>query len=136
MLIQDALMLGGWLEISLSPNEILKLYTFIEDSKKSNVNVKNNLVGNITSSLKLIDTDNWFFENICINLINLYSHYFPRLNLLTQNSKDHPLSLGDFWVNFQNKQNLIPYIIIVVFFLLLFGYRFQHHLKSNTKLSL
>lgn len=99
---------GGWLEVSLSSDQISKLHTFIEDSKNSNIDVKNNLVGNITSSLKLVDTDNWFFENVCINLIDLYSHYFPRLDLLTQNSKDHPLFLDDFWVNFQKQTEFNP----------------------------
>ena len=46
-----------------------KLWEYISNAKENPKSFNDTLAGNISSSLILNDTDNWFFDNTCIPLI-------------------------------------------------------------------
>ena len=54
----------GWLETKLSPEAMNKLWEYERVGRENNKDVRDQLAGNISTSLDLIDTDDWFFENI------------------------------------------------------------------------
>ena len=46
-----------------------KLWEYISNAKENSKSLKSDLAGNLSSSLVLNDTDNWFFVNTCIPII-------------------------------------------------------------------
>ena len=48
---------------------MLRLWEYISNAKENSKSLKSNLAGNLSSSLVLNDTDNWFFLNTCIPII-------------------------------------------------------------------
>ena len=78
------------------------------------------LAGNISSSLKLEDTDNWFFDNVLLSAIAQYKEEYPtryQEQNLTMTGCDHdifsgnknaPFGLCSFWVNFQRQHEFNP----------------------------
>ena len=90
-----------------------KLWEYISTAKNDPVSLKSSLVGNISSSLVLQDTDNWFFENICFPLITEYRTAIDTLNIrpffsqiVFKNKIDFVLQ--DLWVNFQKQHEFNP----------------------------
>ena len=59
----------GWLEKKLSRQEKIHLWECIESGGKD---LKENLAGNISTSHVIPDTDDWFFNNTLIELIERY----------------------------------------------------------------
>ena len=97
-----------------------KLWEYIEVSKKTEVKNKG-LAGNISNSYILHDTDNWFFDNVLINLIAEYKEEYPSRfkesaqtmsgfdpNVFSGNAKA-PFALDMFWVNFQKQHEFNPF---------------------------
>ena len=101
---------GGWLESDLPQEAIDTLWKYIDESKGTTLDVRSTLVGNISNSFELVDTDNWFYENICKELVYAYAEYFPKFYPLDlfPNSKQHDLCLNTFWVNYQYKHEFNP----------------------------
>ena len=64
------------LESSLSTDVMDKLWEYISSAKENPKSFKSNLAGNLSSSLVLNDTDNWFFVNTCIPIIGKYKEFF------------------------------------------------------------
>ena len=117
----------GWLEHELSESTMSRLLDYIETAKKNpNPNIgpfsaspglppqagdiaTKDLVGHLSSSIYLIDTDDWFFKNTLESLITGYMEHFPSfdktINVLTA---DVPWILDRLWVNFQKQHEFNP----------------------------
>ena len=88
-----------------------KLWEYISNAKKNSKSLKSNLAGNISSSLVLNDTDNWFFVNTCIPIIKQYKEFFKKTTAFNSQSiskNDLPYGLDNFWVNFQKQHEFNP----------------------------
>ena len=53
-----------------------KLWEYISNAKENPESYNAELAGNLSSSLVLDDTDNWFFVNTCIPIIEKYREAF------------------------------------------------------------
>ena len=99
----------GWLEVKLANLEVETLYSYIEYAGKNPISRNATLAGNISSSLDLIDTNDWFFNTVIIPLIEEYQTRFPeyarRVGVLTE---DAPFYMNSFWVNFQKENEFNP----------------------------
>ena len=76
--------------------------------KNKKNNISKTLAGNISNSFTIEDKDNWFFNNVLLNLISKYSTGDLKVivpNVLTKNCA---YTLDSFWVNFQNKYEFNP----------------------------
>jgi len=93
----------GWLAIELDKEIIDYLWNQIDES---NVSVKDQLAGHITSSLSLKDKDDFFANNVLIPAAEKYYNNF-RVTKPTH-IKCNSLILNDFWVNFQKKHEFNP----------------------------
>ena len=82
-----------------------KLWEYISSAKENPKPYNAELAGNISSSLVLNDTDNWFFVNACIPIIGKYKEFFKKTTAFNSQSiskNDLPYGLDNFWVNFEN----------------------------------
>ena len=99
------------LENTLSDIAMDKLWEYISTAKENPKSYKGNLVGNLSSSLILNDTDNWFFDNVCIPIITEYKEVFNKsTGVFIQKffQKGVPYMLGSLWVNFQKQHEFNP----------------------------
>ena len=90
---------------------MLKLWEYISNAKENSKSLKSNLAGNLSSSLILVDTDNWFFDNVCLPTIGEYKEIFKESTAFNSQSifkNDIPCVLGQFWVNFQKQHEFNP----------------------------
>ena len=88
-----------------------KLWEYISSAKENSKSLKSNLAGNLSSSLVLNDTDNWFFVNTCIPIIKKYIEFFKKstaFNSQPISKNDLPYGLDRFWVNFQKQHEFNP----------------------------
>ena len=89
----------------LNNKEMNKLKSYIKHKKN---NISETLAGNINNSFAIEDKDNWFFNNVLLNLIGEYlPEDFEAIipSILTKNCA---YTLDSFWVNFQNKYEFNP----------------------------
>ena len=68
--------LGGWLEGKLDQKEVDYVWKCIKEAEDNNVDKRPELAGNISSSLKLIDADNYFERQVLVPLCHSYFKYF------------------------------------------------------------
>ena len=90
---------------------MLRLWEYISNAKENSKSLKANLAGNLSSSLVLNDTDNWFFVNTCIPIIGKYKEFFKKSTAFNSQSiskNDLPYGLDNFWVNFQKQHEFNP----------------------------
>ena len=90
---------------------MLRLWEYISNAKENSKSLKSNLAGNLSSSLVLNDTDNWFFVNTCIPIIGKYKEFFKKSTAFNSQSiskNDLPYGLDNFWVNFQKQHEFNP----------------------------
>ena len=128
------------------PNDVVKiLWENISFARENPVSQSEVLAGNISSSLKLEDTDNWFFDNVCIPKIIEFKEIFKsgggHFNQAIFNN-DVPYIMNSFWVNFQKQHEFNPLhnhtglFSFVIFMKIPYDYREQRmipHVKiSNT----
>ena len=88
-----------------------KLWEYISSAKENPKPYNAELAGNISSSLVLNDTDNWFFVNTCIPIIGKYKEFFKKstaFNSQRISKNDLPYGLDNFWVNFQKQHEFNP----------------------------
>ena len=89
-----------------------KLWEYISNAKENPKSYNDTLAGNLSSSLVLNDTDNWFFDNVCIPTIKKSKEIFKKSiafysqAIFKNNIK--PYVLGDLWVNFQKQHEFNP----------------------------
>ena len=96
---------AGWINVDLDNTEMDFLWKSIENRGKD---MKPELAGNIDSSYKIFDKDNWFYNNTLIELCEIYSQKFKNVGdkLPTQNK--HPYYLDTMWVNYQKQTEFNP----------------------------
>ena len=103
----------GFLEIKLDKIIIDYLWKIIEIAKSNNIDYKNKLAGNISSSFVLNDQDSFFYKKVCVPLVNFYREKNNdgkdpvQTNTLT--SSKTQLILNQFWVNYQYETEFNPY---------------------------
>ena len=88
-----------------------KLWEYISNAKENPKSHNTELAGNIFSSLVLNDTDNWFFDNTCIPIIEKYKEFFKKSRAFNSKSifkNNISYGLNDFWVNFQKQHEFNP----------------------------
>ena len=100
------------IETNLSDTPAMdKLWEYISSAKENPESFNNTLAGNISSSLVLNDTDNWFFVNTCIPIIGKYKEFFKKttaFNSRVISKNDLPYMLSPLWVNFQKQHEFNP----------------------------
>ena len=97
-----------------------KLWEYISKSKEESKLQLDTPLENISKSLHLDDTDNWFFDNVLISAIAEYRNEYPIRfagcismmvgadhNVFSGNEKA-PFVLNSIWVNFQKQHEFIP----------------------------
>ena len=98
----------GWFQTILPKSVMNRLQSYIETAKNNPINVNEELAGNISNSLNLEDTDNWFFRHILDECIRKFKLTWPGGlidDILTDN---RPYCLQKFWVNFQKQHEFNP----------------------------
>ena len=100
------------LETNLSGTPAMdKLWEYISTAKENPKSHNDSLAGNLSSSLVLNDTDNWFFNNTCISVIGKYKEIFKESTASYSQSiskNDLPYGLDRLWVNFQKQHEFNP----------------------------
>ena len=95
----------GIIKEKLNNKEINKLKSYIKNKKN---NISETLAGNINNSFSIEDKDNWFFNNVLLNLIGKYSTEDLKVIVPSVLTKNCAYTLDSFWVNFQNKYEFNP----------------------------
>jgi len=100
------------LETNLSGTPAMdKLWEYISNAKENPKSYNNTLAGNISSSLTLVDTDNWFFVNTLGPIIGKYKEIFKNAKAYhTQTIFKNvtPYVMDKLWVNFQKQHEFNP----------------------------
>ena len=96
----------GWLEYDLSKDELDYVWKCIDNNKQQSMTP--GLAGNISSSILLEDTNDWFFSNCITKLLNAYGENFKNLGEDIPNSNAHPYYMNSWWVNFQKQHEFNP----------------------------
>jgi hypothetical protein len=90
---------------------MLRLWEYISNAKENSKSHKAKLAGNLSSSLMLVDTDNYFFDNTCIPVIGKYREIFKESTSFNSHpifKNDIPYGLDRLWVNFQKQHEFNP----------------------------
>ena len=95
----------GIIKEKLNNKEMNKLKSYIKNKKN---NISETLAGNINNSFFIEDKDNWFFNNVLLNLISKYSTEDLKVIVPSVLTKNCAYTLDSFWVNFQNKYEFNP----------------------------
>ena len=108
---ENAGIIAFGLENTLPDTAMNKLWEYISNTKKKPETITLTLAGNISSSLSLNDTDNWFFDNVCLPIITehkgmLKDHKAYHSQSIFKN--DVSYVLDSFWVNFQKQHEFNP----------------------------
>ena len=95
----------GWLEIKLEDNEINHLWKCVENKGE---NMKYKLAGQVDSSNRIYDIDNYFFNNVLMKCMKEYALLFGDQFEKIPTSHKHPFYLNSFWVNYQKQGEFNP----------------------------
>ena len=100
----------GWLEYRLNQTELDYVWSCVNDREVKKNNWSHNLAGNIDSSFKLEDKNNWFFDNTLTPLINFYENSFgnDRIKVPLNMEYDILPTLDEWWVNYQKQYEFNP----------------------------
>ena len=88
-----------------------KLWEYISNAKENPKSFNDTLAGNISSSLILNDTDNWFFDNVCLPTITEHKEILKNQRAFHSQTifkNDVPYVLDRLWVNFQKQHEFNP----------------------------
>tara|TARA_S200000501_G_C20590495_1_gene641345 strand:+ start:98 stop:748 length:651 start_codon:yes stop_codon:yes gene_type:complete len=101
----------GFIEGKLDKIHVDYLWKIIEEGKKNNLSYKSELVGHLSNSFKIEDTNNWFFKNVLDKLISAFYNYnegsHPK-NVTVLSSDNNLIRLEQFWANYQYKHEFNP----------------------------
>ena len=101
----------GWIKATLDKKEIDHLWQCIDEKGES---WKHSLIGQINSSYKIEDKDDWFFNNVLVQLGMQYEHTFSNLGIKVPiksrilSDKQLPYYLSNMWVNYQKQHEFNP----------------------------
>ena len=95
----------GWVEQKLKPEAMKFLWDIIDIGGTS---LRSKLAGNINSSYKLIDKNDWFFKKVVTPTIKFYADEFhdPLYNFPMKRRVKY--CLADIWVNYQKQTEFNP----------------------------
>ena len=97
----------GWLENRLDSNELNYVWERIENC--SNESLKTKLAGDIFSSTKLEDPDDWFFNNVILKCCRTYKDVYENVgNNIPIPEGNYPYYIKDWWVNYQRQTEFNP----------------------------
>jgi len=107
---------GGWMEARLSETEMEYLWKRIETAEKKDQDVRNELIGQISSSLELDDPDNSFNNNVLVPLADQFCKYWPTYQerFMSHYPRDKfrynnfEIKLDSWWVNKQKQYEYNP----------------------------
>ena len=88
-----------------------KLWEYISSAKENPKPYNAELAGNVSSSLALDDTDNWFMINTLRPIIRKYREIFNKSTAFNRKpmfKDDIPYVLTSLWVNFQKQHEFNP----------------------------
>ncbi len=115
--------LGGWLEVKLDQKEVDYVWKCIKEAEDMNIDKRPELAGNISSSLELVDTDNYFERKVLVPLCHSYFECFPQYKMVKYAIPYSPnvgaadidwsdigwnFSLSSWWVNKQKQYEYNP----------------------------
>ncbi len=101
----------GWIRATLDKNEMDHLWQCIDEKGED---VRDTLVGQISSSYKIEDKNDWFFNNVLVQLGMQYEHTFSNLGIKVPiksrilSDKQLPYYLSNMWVNYQKQHEFNP----------------------------
>ena len=101
----------GWIKATLDKNEIDHLWQCIDEKGRD---VRDTLAGQISSSYKIEDKNDWFFNNVLVQLGMQYEHTFSNLGIKVPiksrilSDKQLPYYLSNMWVNYQKQHEFNP----------------------------
>lgn len=98
----------GWLQVDLKDKVLEYLNRRIDVAIEDNICFKDRLAGHISTELKLVDEDDYFFNNVLSGCIDHYYSAYPTYYSYMPLQKDTKLHLRSFWVNFQKKHEFNP----------------------------
>ena len=97
----------GWLENRLDSNELNYVWERIRNC--SSESLKPKLAGDIFSSKRLEDPDDWFFNNVLLKCCQTYNHVYENLgNNIPIPEGNYPYYIKDWWVNYQRQNDFNP----------------------------
>tara|TARA_Y100001938_G_C7951144_1_gene359373 strand:- start:52 stop:810 length:759 start_codon:yes stop_codon:yes gene_type:complete len=104
----------GWVESKLDKSHMDFLWDKIREGKKKNINHKNELVGHLSNSFEIEDTNDWFMQNALFQNIDAFFKTNSNNHPVTYYSPTEDLSqmgikLGRMWVNYQFQTEFNPY---------------------------
>ena len=95
----------GWVQSKLDKIYVDYLWKIIEEGKKKNLSYKGELVGHLSNSFSIEDTDNWFFENVLQQLVTVFYNSnggaHPTKTVEPTLKKNLTIKLEQFWTNYQ-----------------------------------
>tara|TARA_R100001463_G_scaffold136434_1_gene201780 strand:+ start:899 stop:1510 length:612 start_codon:yes stop_codon:yes gene_type:complete len=93
-------------ETALSEEIVNHLWGYVKEAKE---NCTHNLAGNIEKSLNLVDTNNYYFEQVLKPIcIEYYSGLSDVTSLQSNHVNPKEFHLKEFWVNYMNKHEFNP----------------------------
>ena len=96
----------GWLECELDSNQIDYVWECINETNRS---WKDKLVGDISDSKLLEDSNNWFFNNVLLKCCLVYKDVYSNMGSnLPISGGDYPYYMREWWVNYQQQTEFNP----------------------------
>ena len=99
----------GWLSCALEPNEIDYVWKRVKEKEKSTDTMNHRLAGNISTSKKLEDPDDWFYNNVLVNCCHAYNSLYGNIGGdMPISEKYLPYYMKEWWVNYQYQHEFNP----------------------------
>lgn len=95
----------GWIEYELNQKELDYVWRCVESAKGD---YRDKLAGCITSSMKMVDRGDWFYQNVIRPLVDQYAKDFRSLGIDAPLVQRHPYTMGQWWVNYQRQNEFNP----------------------------
>jgi len=96
----------GWLEYNLTKTQLDHVWHCINNNKNKSLN--SNLAGNLSTSIVLEDTQDWFYNNCISYLIDAYANIFENLGDSIPVRNNQSFYIKDWWVNYQKQTEFNP----------------------------
>ena len=98
----------GWLEATLTEEEIAYLWNRIENKKLGRDIFGDGNAPKSKSSYMLEDAGDYFFNEVLAPLCKYYQDQFVNRGINVATTNKHPYQLRDWWVNYNNEGDYLP----------------------------
>lgn len=95
----------GWLQTRLDKEALDHINKCAENR---GTNHKRKLAGVIGESYEIPDIDNWFWNNVLLDLCNMYAINFENLGIDVPITEKHSFCLRSMWINYQKQYEFNP----------------------------